>query len=90
MRIDEPGIFLIDNMAADDLSGKFGVTPKTMHFLRWQHYLRWLVKHGYVQTFFIPTKDQLADIFTKPLPKPLFLQLRDKIMSGTLLPSQSL
>ena len=36
---------LIDNSASLDLTKKFGVQTRTAHFLRWQHYLRWLVLH---------------------------------------------
>tara|TARA_B110000037_G_C17124042_1_gene507194 strand:+ start:176 stop:5869 length:5694 start_codon:yes stop_codon:yes gene_type:complete len=60
-----PSILFIDNTATDDLCGKFGVTPRTAHFLRWQHYLRWLVTHRWVELVFVPTKEQLADILTK-------------------------
>ena len=60
-----PAILLIDNTATDDLCNKFGVTPRTAHFLRWQHYLRWLVTHKWVEIVFVGTKDQLADIMTK-------------------------
>ena len=73
VRVTKPAISLIDNTAADDLSGKFGVTPKTAHFLRWQHYLRWLVKHGYIEILFVPTADQLADIMTKVVDYSTFL-----------------
>ena len=60
-----PALTLIDNTATDDLCGKFGVTPKTAHFLRWQHYLRWLVIHRWAEIVFVPTKEQLADVLTK-------------------------
>ena len=60
-----PAMLLIDNTATDDLCNKFGVTPKTAHFLRWQFYLRWLVIHRWAEVVFVPTKEQLADIFTK-------------------------
>ena len=60
-----PAMLLIDNTATDDLSNKFGVTPKTAHFLRWQFYLRWLVIHRWADIVFVPTKEQLADIMTK-------------------------
>ena len=66
-------ILLIDNTAANDLSKKLGVQSRTAHFLRWQHYLRWLVVHGYVEIFFIPTKEQVADMFTKVLDMSTFL-----------------
>ena len=68
-----PVMLLIDNTAADDLSGKFGVTPKTAHFLRWQFYLRWLVIHKWVEIVFVPTKEQLADIFTKVIDMSTFI-----------------
>ena len=35
VKLHGPAIMLIDNTAADDLTKKFGVTPKTAHFLRW-------------------------------------------------------
>ena len=66
-------IMLIDNTAAMDLSQKLGVQTRTAHFLRWQHYLRWLVLHQYVELYFVPTKEQLADIFTKVLDMSTYL-----------------
>ena len=68
-----PAMLLIDNTATDDLSNKFGVTPKTAHFLRWQFYLRWLVIHRWAEIVFVPTKEQLADILTKVVDFSTFL-----------------
>ena len=73
VKLKGPAILLIDNTAADDLTKKFGVTPKTAHFLRWQHYLRWLVNHKYVEITFVSTKDQLADILTTVVDISTFL-----------------
>ena len=64
---------LIDNTAAMDLSNKLGVQSRTAHFLRWQHYLRWLVLHQYVELYFVGTKEQLADMLTKILDISTFL-----------------
>ena len=64
---------LIDNTAADDLSKKLGVQTRTAHFLRWQHYLRWLVLNQFVEIFFVSTKEQLADMFTKVLDMSTYL-----------------
>ena len=36
---------LIDNSACESLTRNVGVSKPTEHFLRWQHYLRWLVYH---------------------------------------------
>ena len=66
-------MLLIDNTAADELTKKFCVTPKTAHFLRWQHYLRYLVTHQYARIIFVSTKDQLADILTKVVDISTFL-----------------
>jgi hypothetical protein len=73
VKFQGPAMLLIDNTAADDLTKKFGVTPKTAHFLRWQHYLRYLVTHQYARIIFVSTKDQLADILTKVVDISTFL-----------------
>ncbi|XP_019171420.1 PREDICTED: uncharacterized protein LOC109166973 [Ipomoea nil] len=43
------------------------------------HFVRDKVATGDFKVNFISTKDQLADIFTKPLPGPRFAALRDKL-----------
>ena len=68
-------MLLIDNTAALDLSKKLGVQSRTAHFQRWQHYLRWLVLHQYVELHFVGTKEQLADGLTKVLDLSAFLLL---------------
>ena len=71
--LKSPHLLLIDNTAANDLSNKLGVTPRTAHFLRWQYYLRWLVSHKWTEIVFVPTAEQLADIFTKVVDKSTFV-----------------
>ena len=73
IKLAAPVILLVDNTAAGDLTKKFGVAARTAHFLRWQHYLRWLVIHQYVTVVFVGTKDQLADILTKVVDISTFL-----------------
>ena len=77
-----PVLLLIDNTATDDLSNKFGVQPKTAHFLRWQHYLRWLVIHRWVEIVFVPTKEQLADILTKVVDFSTFVSACNILFKG--------
>ena len=77
-----PGLLLIDNTATDDLCNKFGVTPKTAHFLRWQHYLRWLVTHRWAEIVFVPTKEQLADIMTKVVDFSTFVAACNILFKG--------
>lgn len=43
------------------------------------HFIRDKVASGELQVNFISTKDQLVDIFTKPLPTPRFAFLQDKL-----------
>ena len=68
-----PFFVLIDNSATLDLTKKLGVQTRTAHFLRWQHYLRWLVLHQFVELFFVGTKEQRADALTKILDMSNFL-----------------
>jgi hypothetical protein len=99
-KVKGPALLLIDNSATEDLANKFGVTPKTAHFLRWQHYLRWLVTHRWAEIVFVCTKDQLADIMTKVVDMSTFLaacrliyQMRNKyyrVHSGFTHPSRVL
>jgi hypothetical protein len=39
------------------------------------------VESGQVKLKWVPTQQQEADIFTKPLAAPVFLELRSRIMS---------
>ncbi|XP_019199074.1 PREDICTED: uncharacterized protein LOC109192827 [Ipomoea nil] len=47
------------------------------------HFVRDKVAAGDFIVNFVSTKDQLADIFTKPLPGPRFVALRDKLNVAT-------
>jgi hypothetical protein len=43
------------------------------------HFVRQLVQNGQVQVSHISTRDQLADILTKPLSRTQFTLIRDKM-----------
>ena len=58
-------------------SGKF--SPRTRHIAIKYHHFRQYVKKGIIKIFPIDTKEQTADIFTKPLPAELFQYLRQKL-----------
>ena len=45
------------------------------------HYLRFEVLRGNIKIQWVPTKDQVADLLTKALPKPAFEKLRNIIVS---------
>ena len=59
-------------------SGKF--SPRTRHIAIKYHHFREYVKKGIIQIHSIDTKEQTADIFTKPLSADLFKYLRGKLM----------
>jgi hypothetical protein len=50
--------------------------PRTKHIALKYHHFRSHVANGSIKVRWIDTKHQLADIFTKPLPEPLFTSLR--------------
>jgi hypothetical protein len=43
------------------------------------HYIRECVELGKIELYYIPTENQLADIFTKVLPYPRFKMLRERL-----------
>jgi methyl coenzyme M reductase subunit D len=53
---------------------------RTKHIDVKYHFVRERVETGEIKVEYIPTDQQLADIFTKPLQKQRFETLRDKIM----------
>jgi hypothetical protein len=73
--IDGPTPAFIDSEAGIAIANNVGVTKRTMHFLRWQHYLRWIVQHFYIGLFHIGTKRQLADGLTKVVDITLYRAL---------------
>ena len=89
--IDGPIVYLIDNSACEPLTKNVGVAKKTEHFLRWQHYLRWIVLHKYGIVLWTSTDDETGDIFTKLLPlhshlkhKYTLLNVRQKVGDGKI------
>jgi hypothetical protein len=50
-------------------------SSRSKHILLKYHYLRDLTESGIVRLQYIPTTDQIADIFTKPLPPKQFINL---------------
>jgi hypothetical protein len=53
------------------------------------HFIRQLIQDGVLNLEYLPTEAQVADIFTKPLASPRFLQLRlmlgvKEVVSGGL------
>ena len=52
---------------------------KTKHIAIKYHFVKELVQDKEIGLEYVHTKEQIADIFTKPLPKDAFLHLRGKL-----------
>ena len=65
-----------------DNQGSLALTNTTKYHARSKHIdikyhkNRDLVEHGEITVRYVSTQDQLADVFTKPLPRPRFQELR--------------
>jgi histone deacetylase 1/2 len=72
----QPHVLWCDNIGATYLSLNPVFHARTKHIEVDYHFVRERVAQKRLQIKFISSKDQLADIFTKPLPLPLFLRCR--------------
>lgn len=78
---DEPIHLSCDNKAAIDSAYNPENHARTKHIDRRHYFIRELVEDGKIVVPFVPTDENLADFFTKPLKASKFFPLRDKIMN---------
>ena len=62
------------------------IRPRTKHISVHLFHFRDHVEKGLITIEHVPSKYQLADIFTKPLPRDQYMRLRDQIMGWTSTP----
>ena len=84
MTCDEPIPILCDNTSAISISKNPVMHSKTKHIPIKFHFLREQVTEKNIKLEYIGTKEQVADVFTKPLPRETFEYLREKL--GVILP----
>ena len=72
----EATLLLCDNMSAISMTRNPVFHQKTRHINRRFHFIREALQEGVIDVKFCRSEDQLADIFTKALPKERFNQLR--------------
>ena len=61
VEVKTPIPLLIDNSGAIDLCEKVGVSKRTEHFMRWQHYCRYLTQHFILRLHFVRSHEQVAN-----------------------------
>ena len=69
---EQPPVLWCDNIGATYLSSNPVFHARAKHIEVDYHFMRERVPQKLLHTRFIFSKDQLADIFTKPLPQPQF------------------
>ena len=77
--IIEPVILYCDNTSAINILKNPMMHAKTKHIAIKYHYVRELVEEKEVKIEYVSSKEQIFDIFTKPLPKDAYEYLRGKL-----------
>ncbi|MEQ5265924.1 Ty1/Copia family ribonuclease HI, partial [Escherichia coli] len=75
----QPATLWCDNLGAMYLAANAVFHARSKHVEIDYHFDRDKIAAGDFVVNFVSTKDQLAHIFTKPLPAPRFAVLRDKL-----------
>lgn len=65
VKLQAPTPVFIDSQAAILIASNIGVTKRTLHFERWQHYLRLCVSRKVLRLIHVVTQRQRADGLTK-------------------------
>ena len=79
MEIKEAVVMFCDNTSAINISKNPVMHSKTKNIAIKYHFIRELVQDKEIRLEYVHTKENIADIFTKPLPKDAFLYLRGKL-----------
>ena len=70
---------MVDNQSAITMSKNTGHHNRTKHIDTRYHFIRECVEDKRIETSFVRTEDQLADMFTKALGRQKFQEMRERI-----------
>ena len=70
-----------DNIGAINVMNHHCNYNRTKHFTAKIGFIRIAINKGMITLKKIVSKDNTADIYTKPLPKPVFVKIRDQLVS---------
>jgi hypothetical protein len=76
---EEPTTIHCDNTSVISLSKNLVQHSKSKHIPIKYHYLRDQAENKNIKLEYVPTQEQVADIFTKPLSRDVFEYLRQKL-----------
>ena len=79
IEIKDPTIIFCDNTSTINISKNLVMHTKTKHIAIKYHFLRESVQDKELRLEYVNTKEQIVDIFSKPLPKDAFLYIRGKL-----------
>lgn len=74
-KCDKPTTLYVDNQSAIRLIRNPEFHKRTKHIDIKYHYVREKVENHEIEVVFVPTEAQLADVFTKALPRDRFIKL---------------
>ena len=80
------GVILQENVQTEllhdclQMGTKLMITNSSSN-MEYSHYHVQVLKHGLLQIKYVPTAENSADIFNKPLPAPSFRLLQDELVS---------
>jgi hypothetical protein len=79
IKYNDPITIKCDNTSAISISKNLVMHSKTKHIPTKYHFLKDQVTQKIVKIVYLDTKEQIADIFTKPLPRSTFENLRKNL-----------